>query len=76
VVDGTKKEQNKRRKSRDQCEMIESEGQHPASEIVAYHSVRRRFLNLKDIGKEDMNELIMWEFNGQDFELVHDKGTE
>jgi hypothetical protein len=31
------------------------------------HKVKRRFLNLKDIEKEDMNELILCEFKGQDF---------
>jgi len=50
--------------------MMESQGSHPTSELVAYHRVKRRFLNLKDIEKEDMNELIMCEFKGQDFELV------
>lgn len=49
---------------------MESKVSHQASELVAYHKVKRKFLNLKDIGKEDMNELIMCEFKGQDFELV------
>ena len=45
---------------------------HPTSEIVAYHKVKRKFLNLVDMEKEDPNELQICEFNGQDFELVAD----
>ena len=45
---------------------------HPASELVAYHKLKRRFLNLKDIAKEDPNQLMMCEFNGQDFQLLMD----
>lgn len=52
--------------------MKESQGSHPTSELVAYHKVKRIFLNLKDIDQEDTNELIMCEFRGQDFELVVD----
>lgn len=52
--------------------MMESQVSHPSSELVAYHKLKRRFLNLKDIEKEDMNELIMCEFKCQDFELVAD----
>lgn len=51
---------------------MESQVSHPSSFLVAYHKLKRRFLNLKDIEKEDMNELIMCEFKGQDFELVAD----
>jgi hypothetical protein len=32
--------------------------------------VKRIFLNLVDMEKEDPNELQICEFNGQDFELV------
>jgi hypothetical protein len=42
------------------------------SEIVAYHKVKRIFLNLVDMEKEDPNDLQICEFNGQDFELVGD----
>jgi hypothetical protein len=43
---------------------------HPTSEIVAFHKLKRRFVDLKDIEKENTNEPIMCEFKGQDFELV------
>jgi len=42
------------------------------SEIVAFHKVKRLFLNLADIDKEDPNQLMMCEFNGQDFRLLVD----
>ena len=54
------------------CTMMESHDSHSTNELVAYHRVKRRFLNLKDIEKEDMNELTMCEFKGQDFEFVSD----
>ena len=41
-------------------------------EIVAYHKVKRIFLNLADIDKEDPNQLMMCEFNGQNFQLLMD----
>ena len=40
---------------------------HSASEIVAYHKVKRIFLNLKEMEKEDPDQLQVCEFNGQDF---------
>ena len=43
---------------------------HHASEIVAYHKVKRKFLSLKDMEKEDPDQLQICEFRGQDFELV------
>ena len=54
--------------------MIEStkSSSHPTSEIVAYHKVKRIFLNLKDMEKEDPDQLQICEFNGQDFELIAD----
>ena len=42
--------------------MIESQDSHSTSELFAYHKGKRIFLNLKDIAKEDTNELIMCEF--------------
>jgi hypothetical protein len=42
------------------------------SEIVAYHKVRCIFLNLRDMEKEDPDQLQICEFKGQDFELVAD----
>ena len=41
-----------------------------SSEIVAYHKVKRRFINLKDIHSEDPDLLQIYEFKGQDFDLV------
>ena len=45
---------------------------HSTIEIVAYHKVKRIFLSLKDMEKEDLDQLVMCEFRGQDFELVAD----
>jgi hypothetical protein len=42
-------------------------GSHSTSEIVAYHKIKRIFLNLADMEKEDPNELQICEFNGQNF---------
>ena len=51
-----------------------------SSEIVAYHKVKRRFINLKDMQSEDPDLLQIYEFKGQDFDLVrlntiHELGT-
>ena len=43
---------------------------HQTSELVAYHKVKRIFLNLADIDKENPNQLMMCEFKGQDFQLL------
>ncbi len=40
------------------------------SELVAYHKVKRKFLNLSDMQNEDPDQLDMYEFNGQNFQLV------
>ena len=45
---------------------------HQKSELVAYHKVKRKFINLKDLEIEDPDQLVMYEFRGQDFELVAD----
>jgi hypothetical protein len=45
---------------------------HHTSEIVAYHKLRRKFLGLKEMQKEDPDQLIICEFNGPDFELIAD----
>jgi hypothetical protein len=45
---------------------------HSTTEIVAYHKVKRIFLGLKDMEKEDPNDILICEFNGQDFELIED----
>ena len=39
-------------------------------EIVAYHKVKRRFINLKDMQSEDPDLLQICEFKGQDFDMV------
>ena len=74
MVDAITAKQNERRTSRSECEMIESTklSSHQAGELVAYHRLKRKFLSLKDIEKEDLSELIMCGFRGQDFELVAD----
>ena len=43
-----------------------------SSEIVAYHKVKRIFLNLMDMEKENPDEIQMYEFKGQNFELIVD----
>jgi hypothetical protein len=45
---------------------------HQTSELVAYHKVKRIFLNLADIDKEDPSQLLMCEFKGQAFQLLID----
>ncbi len=40
------------------------------SELVAYHKVKRIFINLKDMQSEDPDQLQIYEFKGQDFALV------
>jgi hypothetical protein len=50
--------------------VIETIKSTPISEIVAYHKVKRIFLNLKDMEKEDPDQLQVCEFNGQNFELI------
>lgn len=51
---------------------MEVQGSYHTSEIVGYHKVKRKFLNLKDMEKEDPNHLQICEFRGQDFEIVAD----
>ena len=45
---------------------------HQTTEIVAYHKIKRKFLCLRDIEKENPDELQICEFKGQDFELIVD----
>jgi hypothetical protein len=45
---------------------------HPTSEIVAYHKVKRIFLNLTDMEKEDPDQIQIREFKCQDFQLIAD----
>ena len=54
--------------------MIKSTKQssHQTSEIVAYHKVKRKFLSLTGIEKEDPDKLQICEFKGQNFELIAD----
>jgi hypothetical protein len=74
MVDVVKEEPNERCTSRSGCEMIESTKQspHSISELVVYHKVKRIFINLKDLEKENPDELQIFEFNGQNFELIAD----
>jgi len=61
VVDGTEKEPNERCTGGSWYEIMESiKPLSPStSEIVAFHKVKRLFLNLADIDKEDPNQLMM-----------------
>ena len=74
MVDGIEKKQDERCASRSGCEMIQStkSSSQSASEIVSFHKVKRKFLDLVDMEKEDPDGLQICEFNGQDFELVVD----
>jgi hypothetical protein len=72
MVDGIKEKQNERCISRSGYEMIQLKKQssHQTSEIVAYHKVKRIFLNLVDMEKEDPDQSQICEFKGQDFEFL------
>ena len=52
--------------------MIQSTKQnsHQTSEIVAYHKVKRKFISLKDMEKEDPDQIQICEFNDKDFYLI------
>ncbi len=71
---GIKEKQDERCASRSWYEMIKStdSNSQKASELVAYHKVKRIFLSLKDMEQEDPDQLQICEFRGQDFELVAD----
>jgi hypothetical protein len=73
-VDAIKQKQDERCENRSWCEMIKSteSSSHQTSELVAYHKVKRIFLNLADIDKEDPSQLMMCKFIGQDFQLLMD----
>lgn len=73
-MDGIKQEHDEGCENRSWCEMIKSteSSSHQTSELVAYHKIKRIFLNLADIDKEDPSHLMMCEFNGQDFQLLMD----
>ena len=40
------------------------------SEIVAYHKVKRKFLDLIEMQNEDPDQLEIYEFKDEDFDLV------
>ena len=69
-----RRKRNERYASRSWFEMIKSANTNSdsTSEIVAYHEVKRIFLNLIDMEKVDPNEILICEFRGQDFELIAD----
>jgi hypothetical protein len=45
-------------------------GKKTKSEILAYHKVKRKFLSLADIEREDPNLIEIYEFKGENFDLV------
>ena len=45
---------------------------HSASEIIAYHKIKRIFLNVADMDKEDPHQIQICKFNDQDFQLLAD----
>jgi hypothetical protein len=67
MVDAIAEKRDERCTSRSRYEMMGSSKpkSHSASEIVAYHKVKRIFLNLKEMEKEDPDQLQVCEFNGQ-----------
>ena len=73
MVDGIKEKRYERYASRSWFEMIKSANANSdsTSEIVAYHEVKRIFLNLIDMEKVNPNEILICEFS-QDFELITD----
>ena len=73
MVDGIEEKQNERCASRDGGDDQVNETKFAStSEIVAYHKVKRKFLSLTDMEKEDPDKLQICEFRGQDFELIED----
>ena len=52
--------------------MIESQVSHSTTELVAFHKRKRIFLKLKDLATEDPSDILICEFNGQDFDLIVD----
>jgi hypothetical protein len=52
--------------------MIESQGSHQTTELVAFHRRKRIFLSLADMEQEDPDQIQICEFKGQNFELVAD----
>ncbi len=71
-MDAVEKKQDERCASGDWSEIMELQNPHPTTELVAYHKVKRKFLSLADIQNEDPNQLVMYEFRGEDFVLVAD----
>ena len=45
-------------------------GNKNSSELVAYHKGKRKFLDLLEMQNEDPDQLEIYEFKGQDFQLV------
>jgi hypothetical protein len=45
---------------------------HQTCELVAFYMVKRIFINLFEMEKENPDELQICEFNGQNFELLTD----
>ena len=71
-MDGIEKEQDERCASRSGCKMIDSQGSHQTTELVAYHRRKRIFLSLAQMDKEDPDQIQICEFRGQNFELLAD----
>ena len=50
--------------------LIPESSSHQNSELVAYHKIKRKFINPMDMAVEDPDQLVMCELRGHDFELV------
>ena len=47
----------------------ESQRSHSTTELVAFHKRKRIFLKLKDLATEDPGDILICEFNGQNFSI-------
>jgi hypothetical protein len=69
MVDAVKKGYYARSQRRNNKHMNMAKNKN-TSEIVAYHKIKRKFLDLLDMQNEDPDQLEIYEFTGEDFELV------
>ena len=50
--------------------MTEAELLNWIEDIVAFHKVKRKFVNLKDMESEDADQFLICEFKGYNFDIV------
>jgi hypothetical protein len=49
---------------------MEPKHSYSTPELVAFHKRKRKFLELKDLAAEDPSDVLICEFNGQDFDFI------